>query len=84
MPIAAYERRPSCWSSSMIDLETSSSTTPGPVGERTRCGRCGCSPADRGTPGRVPVKDLRTGVDEGFRCRNVSVPLNPLFIGGWL
>ncbi len=28
LPIAAYDRRPSCWSSSMIDFETSSSTTP--------------------------------------------------------
>ena len=30
LPMAAYDRRPSCWSSSMIALETSSSTTEAP------------------------------------------------------
>ena len=83
LPIAAYERRPSCWSCSMIDLDTSSSTAPWPVDRAVplRAAAAVHRPIVA-RPARWPVKTWDGVSNEGFRCRNVSVPLNPLFIWG--
>src|SRR5680860_1074279 len=71
-PIAAYERRPSCCSSSMIALETSS--RPLPVRSGSLIGR----PRDRSLQAWGGRSKLKGPIGKGFRCKAVSLLLNPL------